>query len=174
VLGFYASWIILFTVLSALIFSFKWAEKSLFIVTNSKKEKRMEVVSVSKEYGKVTSYQYILTKSSDLYPNSDSWSISIPEDEKSAVRVTTKYENPGFFNRRDNVFFDQYTGELLMNKSFDSNSLGMKMRISNERIHTGSSFGLIGRFLVLFASLICASLPITGFLIWRNKRKISV
>ncbi len=38
-------------------------------------------------------------------------------------------------------------------------------------IHTGAILGLTGKILAFFISLICASLPITGFIIWLQKRK---
>ncbi len=39
ILGFYASWIIVFTVFTGLIFSFKWVENSMFAMVGSKKKK---------------------------------------------------------------------------------------------------------------------------------------
>jgi uncharacterized iron-regulated membrane protein len=44
----------------------------------------------------------------------------------------------------------------------------------NYDIHTGAIIGLPGKILAFFASLIAASLPVTGFMIWlgrRNKKK---
>jgi uncharacterized iron-regulated membrane protein len=41
----------------------------------------------------------------------------------------------------------------------------------NYDIHVGAVLGLTGKFIAFFASLICASLPITGFYIWWGKRK---
>lgn len=41
----------------------------------------------------------------------------------------------------------------------------------NYDIHVGSVLGLTGKFIAFFASLISASLPITGFLIWWGKQK---
>ncbi|MBE7177392.1 MAG: PepSY domain-containing protein [Mucilaginibacter polytrichastri] len=47
----------------------------------------------------------------------------------------------------------------------------MKWRNSNYGIHVGKIYGLPTHILAFFASLICASLPVTGFTIWRGKRK---
>lgn len=41
----------------------------------------------------------------------------------------------------------------------------------NYDIHTGNVLGLGGKFLVFFASLVAASLPVTGFCIWLGGRK---
>ncbi|MEN9997471.1 MAG: hypothetical protein RI922_461 [Bacteroidota bacterium] len=172
VLGFYASWMILFTVLTALIWSFEWAEQGMFALTNSTKEKRMEITSNGKKDSTELSLSTVYLSSIELYPESSELIMFLPEDEKGSIRTMHRY-NSGFFKRQDNVFYDQYTGEIIKDKPFDSFSTGMKLRISNENIHTGRAFGLVGRWIVFFASLICASLPITGFLIWNNKRKMA-
>jgi uncharacterized iron-regulated membrane protein len=173
VLGFYASWLILFTVLTALIFSFEWAEKSMFALTGSKKERRMEVSSVADNNNQLVVLETMLNVAKAKYPNASNAIVNFPEDEKGSYRINLRYENPGFFNRQEQLFFDQYTGALLQEKKFSENDWGTKLRMSNERIHTGQSFGLIGRWIVFFAALIVASLPITGFLIWQNKRKLN-
>ncbi|MNY32150.1 hypothetical protein D3C86_1663500 [compost metagenome] len=54
---------------------------------------------------------------------------------------------------------------------FSEASFPAKLRKMNYDIHVGSILGLPGKFLAFFASLIGASLPITGFLIWWGKRK---
>ncbi|WP_242499314.1 PepSY domain-containing protein [Flavobacterium sp. 140616W15] len=43
----------------------------------------------------------------------------------------------------------------------------------NYDIHVGAVLGITGKILAFFASLISASLPITGFLIWWGKQKFS-
>ena len=41
----------------------------------------------------------------------------------------------------------------------------------NYDIHVGAILGLPGKIIAFLVALISASLPITGFLIWWNKRK---
>jgi uncharacterized iron-regulated membrane protein len=50
---------------------------------------------------------------------------------------------------------------------------GKLMRM-NYDIHVGAILGLPGKILAFFASLLIASLPVTGFMVWwgrRNKAK---
>lgn len=171
VLGFYASWMILFTVLTGLIFSFKWAENALFLASGSKKEKRTEIASLAKPSENTYALESIFQLAKKEFPDYSDCYIGLPEDKKGSVRISMRYENAGFYRRIDNLFYDQYDGSLLKVKNFDDLSTGTKLRITAENIHTGKSFGLVGQWIVFFASLICASLPITGFLIWWNKRK---
>jgi len=46
-----------------------------------------------------------------------------------------------------------------------------RLSIMNYDIHMGAILGFPGKLLAFFISLICASLPITGFFVWWNKRK---
>jgi len=41
----------------------------------------------------------------------------------------------------------------------------------NYDIHVGAVLGLPGKFLAFFASLVAASMPVTGFCIWWGRRK---
>lgn len=78
-------------------------------------------------------------------------------------------------NRFDDVSmqFDQYTAKLLKTTTYDDKNNGEKFQFINYDLHVGSILGIPGKILAFIASLVSASLPITGFLIWwgRNKKK---
>ena len=42
----------------------------------------------------------------------------------------------------------------------------------NYDIHVGAIGGLTGKIIAFIVSLICASLPVTGFLVWWMKRRM--
>jgi len=92
------------------------------------------------------------------------------------MKLEKKKENepgkPEVIWNTKNLFYDKNDGKLIETKTFASMSAGAKFKMSNINFHTGRSFGIVGQWAVFFASLICASLPITGFLIWWNKRKV--
>ena len=96
--------------------------------------------------------------------------ISIPEDSLQTQFVYI--ENGGNFDRI-NLQFDQYSGQLLNKKTYADKNNGEKIRSLNYAIHSGGILGLPGKILAFFASLISASLPVTGFYIWwgRNNKK---
>ncbi len=170
VLGFYASLIIISTVLSGMIWAYDWAEDGLCWITNSKKSERIELES---KPSKTTFYSI-----NDIYQKSKFRNLEhkecivfMPEDEKDIVRLSFRYNDKGFFRKQDNFYYDQYNGKLLKEKMFSSLSTGDKIKLTNINIHIGKVLGFFGQLLVFFASLICASLPITGFLIWRGRNK---
>jgi uncharacterized iron-regulated membrane protein len=43
----------------------------------------------------------------------------------------------------------------------------------NYDLHVGSIGGLTGKIIAFIASLVCASLPVTGFLVWYLKKRRS-
>jgi len=49
----------------------------------------------------------------------------------------------------------------------------MKLNNMNYDIHVGQILGITGKIIAFLASLVCASLPVTGFIIWWGKRKKS-
>src|SRR5690606_8020012 len=62
-------------------------------------------------------------------------------------------------------------GEDLYAKRFEEADFGEKLRKMNYDIHVGTVLGLPGKFLAFFASLIGATLPVTGFLVWLGKKR---
>jgi uncharacterized iron-regulated membrane protein len=69
--------------------------------------------------------------------------------------------------------FDKYNGKLLKAYIYEKKSPGLKLNEMNYDIHVGQIGGITTKIIAFLASLICASLPITGFIIWLGKRKKS-
>jgi uncharacterized iron-regulated membrane protein len=49
--------------------------------------------------------------------------------------------------------------------------IGERLVEMNYDIHVGAIGGLTGKIIAFIASLVCASLPVTGFIIWWGKRR---
>jgi uncharacterized iron-regulated membrane protein len=171
VLGFYASWIIIFTILTGLIWSYKWMENGLYSITGSVKENNVKIKSALSLSEKQISSDIILSKSLSLAGKNREQTIFLPEDSTGSIKVIIRYPQEGFFTKQDQFYFDQYTGRLLKDQTFQKSSAGDKLKATNYNIHTGKILGLAGQFIVFFAALISASLPVTGFLFWFGKRK---
>lgn len=82
---------------------------------------------------------------------------------------------PGTYYKADYFHYDQYTGQNLKaagswDGKFSEANLADKIARMNYDIHVGTVLGLPGKILAFFASLIAASLPVTGFMIWWGRR----
>lgn len=174
VLGFYAAWVLIFSVTTGLVWSFKWFESSMYWLSGSKKEEKMNLKSEYSKDAKSLGIDRIIESSSFLYTTSEERFINMPEDSVGPVKITFRYPSDGFLKIQDQLQFDQYSGKLLKASLFETASSGDKLKATNYDIHTGRIFGLTGKFIVFFAALIAASLPVTGFMMWRKKRKSQV
>ncbi len=175
VFGFYASWIILFAVLTGLVWSFKWVSNAEFWVFSGGK-KRPENVLKSDRLAMIkdgSTFNAVFEKVTAMYPDAQGYSITVPAND-SAVITCRAYPSGSQYYNADYHYFDQHTGAEIpvkyMGKYKDA-SLAEKAARMNYDIHLGSIFGIPGRLLMFFAALITASLPVTGFLIWWGKKK---
>lgn len=166
VLGFYASWILIFSVITGLVFSFKWFEKAMYFAVGSKKEEktfRSEYVQAQKK----SDPGLIISDLQIQYPHCE-LTLVFPGDSLGAYRASIT-EKGGFLKKQHHFFFDQYSGKPVGQELFAEQNLGEKLRATNYNIHTGKVLGLTGQFIVFFAGLVAASLPVTGFMIWYRR-----
>ena len=173
ILGFYSLWISLFIAITGLVWSFNWVNNGLQWLANGGQKLDPTPRVVNSETGQTASSSIlnaIYSNSHDGSTGATRYSIIFPKDthgtynafalgKKDIVLSTTKY--------------DKSTGIELDSYNYDEMNNGEQLRYLNYSIHVGSILGLPGQLLAFFASLISASLPVTGFIIWygRNKKK---
>ncbi|KUJ61856.1 hypothetical protein AR687_09835 [Flavobacteriaceae bacterium CRH] len=173
ILGYYVMLFALIIAFTGLVWSFKWFDKSVKWIANGGQtieKKKENLTSDLSQKNNLNLMDQILKTVEYSYPKAASYMISIPEDSLQTQSVYL--ENGGNFDRI-NLQFDQYTGKLLNTKTYADKNNGEKIRSLNYAIHSGGILGLPGKILAFFASLICASLPVSGFYIWwgRNNKK---
>ncbi len=96
--------------------------------------------------------------------------INLPKDSLNPLRVVVMYPTSGL--RKESTFtFDPATARLLDAKRHDQMTFSQRFWKSDYELHTGRILGFFGKCLAFLVGLIAASLPVTGFLIWRSKRK---
>lgn len=174
VLGFYAAIVLLLIAFSGLYFKFDTAKKAVNFVTGSTLSKGTEAVAPATidsttlpvRYNKI--YETVNTQ----YPGASSISFSVRKTGELRVRMS--YPNSWASARNQHViFFDGKTGQLLRTKLYTDSNAADVYEASNHDLHTGTFFGLAGKILWCLVSLIGASLPVTGFIIWWKKGKKS-
>ena len=94
-----------------------------------------------------------------------------PATGKEGVIYIFGYEGRETYYGYDALQFDQYTGRLLQWRRDKEKKAGERLVEMNYDIHVGAIGGLAGKIIAFIASLICASLPVTGFLIWWGKKR---
>ncbi|MDQ8142238.1 PepSY-associated TM helix domain-containing protein [Chryseobacterium sp. CFS15] len=109
------------------------------------------------------------------YPNSFGFAIDLGHPHMD------DHEHPNFsvfvkhlsysYHKNSSLIFDENSGELLHTYNHEDKNFGEKTVAANYDIHVGSILGLPTKIIAFIVSLICASLPVTGFLVWWGRRK---
>jgi uncharacterized iron-regulated membrane protein len=106
------------------------------------------------------------------HPQARTIGFGVPQAGRdSAVITASVRENDMVYYKGARESYDRRTGALIKAKTFAALPRGEKYLAMNYDIHVGAALGLPGKILAFIASLVCASLPVTGFLIWRGRRK---
>jgi uncharacterized iron-regulated membrane protein len=185
VLGFYTAVILILMAITGLSFSFKWMTSGLYRTANLGKDYPLEkkifksdstAVAVSRarqdslHAGRLAdhSYQVLRQKS----PQAEYILLFLPA-KAGSVLSGTAYPKALHFSYSDYYSFDQYTGKLINFLPHTSKSAGMQLNNMNYDIHTGQIAGFGGKLLAFCCSLVSASLPITGLILYLGKQKRS-
>ncbi|PXY46532.1 PepSY domain-containing protein [Flavobacterium hydrophilum] len=173
ILGFYTMLFGLIIALTGLIWAFDCYDKGIQWALNGGKTIEREVVeSDTTHYTLVKPVDKVYNTIKQLHPKAKRYYISVPKANDSLAALFTF---AGYESSFDNVTiqFDQHTAKTLQTITYNDKSTGQKFRGMNYGIHVGSILGFPGKVFAFLISLVCASLPITGFYIWwgRNNKK---
>lgn len=107
-------------------------------------------------------------------PRAVQFSYALPQNEADVYRVSVVHKSDSYY-KQDNRYFDKSTLQELQGKGpwsgrYNEVSAADKMMRMNIDIHTGRIFGLAGKILMFIASIIGASLSLTGLALWLRKR----
>ena len=171
--------VLLVLALTGLVWGFEWFAKGFYSAAGGRKS----LVYVDPPSATTTVYRHAMpaidqvwVKMKKLYPNAEVIEVHPPETSSSSIAANANPDASTYY-KTDYRYFDQNTlSELQVDHIYDqfsSAAAADKLFRMNYDIHTGAIFGLPGKILAFMASLICASLPVTGLLIWigRNKKK---
>lgn len=180
VLGFYATWVLLILALTGLVWGFQWFARSVHTVAGGEKSLiYQDPTSAKPEHSvtiQATAIDRVWHKITSEHPTAEVVEVHIPDTDSSAIAASANPDGRTYW-QTDYRFFDQYTlNEVSVKHVYgrfgQANGADRLIRM-NYDIHTGAILGLPGKILAFFASLIAASLPVTGFLIWWGRRKKS-
>lgn len=182
VLGFYATWIAIILVVTGLVWGFEWFAQGYYKLAGGEKS----LLYIEPKSDSTLAYRSDIPAIDRLYTmmrlenaTAEVLEVHIPETASSAIEISINPDDETYW-KADYRYFDQYTLKELSvdhiyGKSANASVADNLMRM-NYDIHTGAIIGLSGKIIAFFASLIVASLPITGFYIWwgrkqKNKKK---
>lgn len=172
ILGFYASLIMLIVALTGMVWAFKWFQGLVYVTAAGTTEMPDLRPSQSVYDGEVImnpldkSLNYVLQN----YPTCVAFRFTPPKDSSGVIDIGIQQYHDRYAVLH-NAQFDQYSGAILKERQHKDKNFGEKLITANYDIHTGSILGIPGKILAFMASLISTSLPVTGFLVWRGRKK---
>jgi uncharacterized iron-regulated membrane protein len=179
VLGFYMTWVAIIIAVTGLVWGFEWVARFVYRVSSGGTPLVEEVRPLSDTtigYESFTNpMDRLWNKHFKSIEENESISVSFPKEKSDPLEITINHR-PGTYYHTESFLYDQYTGAQLAetgsaSAKFEHISFADKLKRMNYDIHVGAVLGLPGKILAFFASLIAASLPVTGFYIWWGRRK---
>ncbi|HER40529.1 MAG TPA: PepSY domain-containing protein [Salinimicrobium catena] len=179
VLGFYSMVFALLLAITGLVWSFTWFENSLYYLTSGGETHpgHHHPHSDISKAGLVDNELTMLDKAwyKVIAQETDAQGFYLtpkPHDEEDVIEIIA-YQDQGSWYNRNEYYFDQYTLERYRVQAdvFEEAGFADQLMLLNYDIHVGAVWGMPGKILAFLISLISASLPVTGFLVWWNKRK---
>jgi uncharacterized iron-regulated membrane protein len=177
VLGFYVWSVALVLSLTGLVWGFQWFAKGVYAATGGEKNLVYSepVSDTTKRYvGDVPHIDKVYTLMRQQYPQAKTLEVHIPDSHTAVIGANANADDDTYW-KIDYRYYDQYTlKEVSVDHiygRFPEAKAADKLARMNYDIHTGAILGLPGKLLAFFASLICASLPVTGVFIWWGRRK---
>lgn len=174
-LGFYVIPVAMLIAVTGLVWAFKWWETGVFKALGSSGKITLARTAPAIATGDTTNKKVIdLIYANLRHEIGDNYNVigfNLPDKKSNAVMVFTYVKHTtDSWNNMSYYYFDKRTGKMFDKLEHPDKPLALKWRNSNKYIHTGRIFGWPTQILAFFAALLCASLPVTGFLIWWGKR----
>lgn len=161
VAGFYSSFILLIIALTGLTMSFE--------LSTIKTPDASSDTTANRTRPDIA--DYVLQKAKKENSTAAFYYYNIPAKAEGTLNVSAYASNDNFYDRRI-IKYDQFSGDdLYKGKPFGELTAPDKVKAMNFDLHTGAALGLTGKILAFLASLVATSLPITGIIMWLNKKK---
>ncbi len=182
VLGFYALLFLAAIALTGMVYGLQWYSNGLYWVTSGGNEMlayepfQSDSIQKGKHHAANQAMDRAWEKVIAKHPESTGFYYQFLDTTKSAAVIDIAvFPNKGQFYNTIGYTFDQHSLKEFMRKDyysipFSEASFAQKLRKMNYDIHIGTILGFPGKVLAFLASLIGASLPITGFMIWYGRK----
>ena len=178
--GFYICSLAFVLAFTGSVISYNWLKYVVYKSIGGEKEARFIIPENNSEPPKLVVQEKpidrLIVKLMKESPNAVSYELHYPHDADESIYVELA-NSEGLYYNNDYRFFDQHTLEEIETPGiygkYKDAKLSDKVLRMNYDIHIGAIGGIAGKILAFIISLLTASLPVTGFLMWygRNYKK---
>lgn len=175
VLGFYVFAFGFIFAVTGLVWGFKWFRNTYYSIASGGESyvSYYEPESAPADSSKGVPIDRVWLEMRNRYPDAEWIEIHTPYDDTHVIAANANPDASTYW-KTEYAYFDQATLEEKSvehhyGKMKDASTADKLMRM-NYDIHVGGIFGITGKIIMCLASLLIASLPVTGFLIWWGRR----
>lgn len=179
IFGFYASVLGLVFTITGLFYAFFIVQKMIYVIFSGGNTTYPDFSHITTkapiEMRNESTLDKVIATVEEKYPDSFAFSVDLGHPHLD------DHEHPNFsvfvrhlsysYHKNASLIFDENSGELLHTHDHSDKNLGEKAVAANYDVHVGSILGLPTKIIAFIVSLMLASLPVTGFLIWWGRRK---
>lgn len=179
VIGFYVCSLALIIAFTGSMMSYNWLKYVVYKSTGGEKEARFIIPeNESKAFvdSETIPMDFLIVKLLKENPEAEAFELHYPKTAEESIYVEVS-NSKGLFYDSDFRFFDQNTLKELETPSiygkYENAKVADKILRMNYDIHIGAIGGIVGKIIAFLVSLLVASLPVTGILLWygRNYKK---
>ncbi|WP_241480673.1 PepSY-associated TM helix domain-containing protein [Psychroserpens mesophilus] len=179
VIGFYICSLAIIVAFTGSMMSYNWLKYVVYKSTGGEKEARFIIPENQSENladGKTIPMDHLIVKLLKENPEAEGFELHYPKTADESIYVEVS-NSKGLYYDSDFRFFDQNTLEEIETPSiygkYENAKVADKIQRMNYDIHIGAIGGIAGKIIAFLVSLLTASLPVTGVLLWygRNYKK---
>ncbi|WP_197705842.1 PepSY-associated TM helix domain-containing protein [Filimonas lacunae] len=183
VMGFYVLLVAFAIAVTGLVWSFEWFSKSYYWTLSGGKtlnvgrnnKPKLDSASLTKvlfTHPEDVLWQRMMAQ----YPNNQgSLQVQFAAKKGSTLNIGYNPQAKTYYKREFRSFhpatLEEIKGKGIYAMPYAKATVADKIYRMNYDIHVGAIAGLTGKIIAFFASLTCATLPVTGFIIWWGKKK---
>ena len=175
IIGFYICSLALILAFTGSVMSYNWMKYVLYKSLGGDKEAAFiipENIGTPNQDEDVLPIDLLLPKLQAASPNAESFELHYPTGPEASIYVEVS-NSSGLYYDSDFRFFDQHTLEEIETPSiygkYENAKVADKILRMNYDIHIGAIGGIAGKIIAFLVSLLTASLPVTGILLWYGR-----
>lgn len=181
VLGFYSTLILLVLTVSGIFFTFEWFKNGIYrsltwkAPVEVKQDDPYSDTTLTTKPSVSLALDHIWKATLTRHANFGRVIFSAPHEAKGSYEAMVFFGDGTIIYNRATYFYDQSTLKTLpylnpQDRPYAEISTGEKAFRMNFDIHTGQILGLPSKILAFIVCMIGASLPVTGTIIWYNRK----
>lgn len=176
IIGFYVCSLALILAFTGSVMSYNWLKYALYKSVGGEKEALFiipENKSAANTKDSIAPMDYLIVKLQKESPNATAYELHYPKTPDESIYVEVS-KSEGLYYDADFRFFDQNTLEEIETPSiygkYKDAKIADKILRMNYDIHIGAIGGIAGKIIAFLVSLLTASLPVTGILLWYGRK----